>query len=65
MNKTRRLYTMYRGDEIITTGTAKEIASQLGISVRTVYFYQTPANIKRIGERYQNKRVVVAITERA
>lgn len=40
-------YAMYKGDKLVATGTAREIAEQMGISVKTVYWYASPAARRR------------------
>jgi hypothetical protein len=46
-NEKRTMYALYRGDEIITIGTKKELAKYLGVNERTIYFYSTPTHRKR------------------
>ena len=46
-------YTVYKGDEIICTGSARECAEALGVKVKTVYFYASPAWKRRV-ERLEN-----------
>jgi len=40
-------YALYKGEEIIATGTVKEIAEKLNIKPDTVRFYGYPAYAKR------------------
>lgn len=40
-------YALYKGDELLAMGTKREIAEQLGISVRSVSFYGTPIYDRR------------------
>ncbi|AUN43429.1 host nuclease inhibitor [Streptococcus phage vB_SthS_VA460] len=44
-------YALYKGEEIIGMGTKREIAEQLGISVRSVTFYGTQSYAKRTSEK--------------
>ncbi|WP_375614878.1 hypothetical protein [Streptococcus thermophilus] len=44
-------YALYRGDELLAIGTKREIAEQLGISVRSVSFYGTTSYAKRTSEK--------------
>lgn len=44
-------YGLYKGDELLAMGTKREIAEQLGISVRTVSFYGTLSYSKRTSEK--------------
>ncbi|CDG57942.1 hypothetical protein [Streptococcus thermophilus] len=43
-------YALYKGDELLAMGTKREIAKQLGISVRSVTCYGTPSYAKRTSE---------------
>ena len=36
-------YALYKGEHILAVGTADEIAEELGISRKTVWFYGTPS----------------------
>ena len=40
-------YAMYKGDKLVATGTAREIAEKMGVSVKTVYWYASPAAKRR------------------
>ena len=46
-------YTVYKGDEIICTGSARECAEALGVKVKTIYFHASKA-LKRRVERIEN-----------
>lgn len=46
--KKDKMYALYHGDEILTIGTAKELANYLGVNERTIKFYSTPTHKKRI-----------------
>lgn len=53
-------YQVYKGDKLIAYGTARDIAEKLGISVKTVYWYASPAARKRgknatVAERIDNE----------
>lgn len=50
-------YALYKGDELLAMGTKREIAEQLGISVRSVSFYGTPAYAKRTSEKNGRKLI--------
>lgn len=43
-------YALYKGDELLAMGTAKELAKQFGVKVSTIHFYKSPAYIKRTNE---------------
>ncbi len=40
-------YAVYKGEEILALGTAKEIAKQLNVKEKTVYFWCMPSHHKR------------------
>ncbi len=35
-------YALYKGEEILAMGTAKEIAREMGIKIKTVFHYHSP-----------------------
>lgn len=43
-------YALYKGEGLLATGTKREIAEQLGVSVSTVGYYQTPVYARRTSE---------------
>ncbi|MGZ0946343.1 hypothetical protein ACXOJ3_03580 [Streptococcus thermophilus] len=43
-------YALYKGEEIIAMGAKSDIAEQLGISLRSVDHYGTPAYARRTSE---------------
>ncbi len=47
MYKAERIYGVYRGDEFLTVGTAKECADFLGVKEKTIRFMTTPSYAKR------------------
>lgn len=51
--RARALYTVYKGDEIICTGSAQECAEALGVKVKTIYFYASQAWKRRV-ERFES-----------
>ena len=40
-------YALWRGDECVGVGTAKELAEQLGVKVRTIWWYVSPSCKRR------------------
>ena len=50
--KKLREYAVYRGDELICVGTAKECAEELGVKVNTIYWMSNPAYHKRAKENW-------------
>ena len=55
-------YAMYKGDELLCIGSAKEICKEMNISYKTFQFYRT-SHYKKIVEnsRLKNRRVVIRI----
>ena len=53
----RNIYALYKGEEMLSVGTIQEISEELNIKEKTVYFYQTPAYIKRTSE-IKGKRLI-------
>lgn len=43
-------YALYKGEELLATGTKREIAEQLGVSPSTVGYYGTPVYARRTSE---------------
>lgn len=43
-------YALYKGEELLAMGTKREIAEQLGVSARTVGYYDTPVYARRTSE---------------
>lgn len=54
-------YALYKGDEILTIGTKKELALYLGVKERTIHFYSTPTYRKR--NKGGNSYIVIRIEE--
>ena len=54
-------YALYKGEEPLCNGTAKELAEYLGVGVRTIYFYASPTYRKRNNEN--NCYIVIRIEE--
>lgn len=40
-------YAMWKGDECIAIGTAKELAKRFGVTVKTIRWYASPAAKRR------------------
>lgn len=43
-----KIYAVYKGEEMIASGTAKECAEKLGVKVKTIHHYNTPSYKKRV-----------------
>lgn len=54
-------YALYKGDEILTIGTKKELALYLGVKERTIHFYSTPTYRKR--NKGGNSYIVIRIDD--
>ncbi|MBY0755056.1 hypothetical protein K5V21_06265 [Clostridium sardiniense] len=56
------MYALYKGEKILCMGTIYQIAEALNIKVRTVQYYGTNANRRKIKKRNsKNSRVLVEI----
>ena len=55
-------YAMYKGEELLAMGTAKEICKEMGIKEETFHFYRT-THYKNIvkNSRLKNRRVIIRI----
>lgn len=52
--------TIYRGDTLLCEGTVRECAKLLGVKVKTIKFYLSPAYERRLsGRRNLNKSTMV------
>lgn len=40
-------YAIYKGEDLVTTGTKEECAEKLGVKQETIVFWATPTNAKR------------------
>lgn len=50
-------FALYKGEEIIAIGTAREIAEQTNVSIDTIYFYNSPTyKEKRKPKKVDSKR---------
>lgn len=52
-------YALYKGDELLAIGTAKELAEQFGVKVATIHFYKSPTYIKRTNETKARRLVEI------
>ena len=43
-------HALYKGDELIGTGTVKELADKFGVKPSTISYYHTPTYISRTSE---------------
>jgi hypothetical protein len=52
---------LYRGDEIIDTGTVREIAERRGVQKLTISYYLTPAGHRRADSRKDQSKAMRAV----
>lgn len=55
-----KIYALYKGEELIASGTLLQIAYQTGVKLRTIQFYKTPTYLKR-RSKGKNYRELVEI----
>lgn len=46
-----KTFALYKGEEFIDIGTAKEIAKRRGVTPKFIKYLSTPTNLKRIDAR--------------
>ena len=44
----KKEFALYRGEDCLAIGTEKEIAEQMGVSIKWIYFMRTPSYKKRL-----------------
>lgn len=49
-------YAVYKKDELLFIGTAKEAAEYFNVKEKTVYFWTTPSHHKRVKYGMNNRR---------
>lgn len=54
------IYGLYRGDEFLDVGTAKELAKRMGVARETIKSYATPSHHKR-AEKQKDALVAVRL----
>ena len=54
-------YAVYKGEELIVMGTAKECATRLKVEPRTIQFYNSPVYKKRVEARKNPKNFIIAV----
>lgn len=53
-------FAVYKGEEFLGVGTARELAEQLGVMPETIEFYATSSNTKR---DHGNRRIAVRLND--
>lgn len=56
-------YAVYKGDELLGVGTAKELAERLKVKVETIKFYSTASYQKRIKKENHNRLISVKLED--
>ncbi|MDT1995190.1 hypothetical protein CKN82_07045 [Carnobacterium divergens] len=56
-------YAVYKGDELLGIGTAKELAERLKVKVETIKFYSTASYQKRIKKENHNRLISVKLED--
>lgn len=54
-------YALYKGDDLLYIGTAREISEAHGVQLKTVYYYQTPAYKRKIAKRKNARNYITII----
>lgn len=54
-------YTIYKGEEIICSGTKEECAAVLGVKPSTIQFYASPTWERKYAKRKKPERCVIAV----
>lgn len=55
-------YALYKGDDLLSIGTMQQIAKELGVQYRTIYFYSTQAYKRKLTKRkVKNARELVLL----
>lgn len=56
-------YAVYKGDELLGIGTAKELAERLKVKVETIKFYSTTSYQKRIKKENHNRLISIKLED--
>ncbi|TFI61436.1 hypothetical protein CKN63_12470 [Carnobacterium divergens] len=56
-------YAVYKGDELLGIGTAKELAERLKVKVETIKFYSTASYQKRIKKENHNRLISIKLED--
>jgi len=54
-----KILAIYKGEELLTSGTAKECADELNVKVDTVYYYKTKTYQNRGSGK--NRRIAIEL----
>lgn len=50
-----KIFALYKGDNLLGIGTAKELAKERNVNPNFIRYLSTPANLRRINKRKNNK----------
>lgn len=56
----KNIYAIYKGENFLFEGTAKECVEHFGVKEKTVWFWNAPAN-KRLDRK--NRKIAIVIEE--
>jgi hypothetical protein len=58
-------YALYKGDELLSIGTIKQIADMQGVHENTIRYYNTAAYRRKLSERKKNEsaRILIEIED--
>lgn len=58
--KDYKIYAVYKGEDFLFEGTAKECAEHFGVKEDTVWFWRTPSNLRR---DKKNRKIAIALED--
>lgn len=59
-------YALYKGEDLLCVGTVREIAEEMGVTEKTVYWWNTPTNkVKRAAKKKatNNRKYLIRIED--
>lgn len=56
-----KTFAIYKGEKLLTSGTAKECAEELNVKVETIWYYKSAAYQKRGSGK--NRRIAIELEE--
>lgn len=58
------IYAVYKGEDLLATGTQDECAAELGVTPHTIHFWVTPTGKKRTANRkYPDKATTADVID--
>ncbi|WP_294172683.1 hypothetical protein [uncultured Clostridium sp.] len=55
------IYALYKGEQMLSTGTIYEIAKELSVEVKTIKYYGTNAYKRKLEKRTRNARELIEL----